>query len=211
MIGPIYTTWKRIWIISWIKAGYFYSLSLPISRLMNIFADWFHNYSKTSHIEHLYRSTPSLYRPAFHITRMKSTVSFLYLWKFCKSTTSIKRPYEFIPVNGRFRVVLLYLSDRHAVEYVYFSALKESSNWTASATMHKRLTGQVKSTRWRHLVELHWPMGGFMLMGFTSTHRSNNEWVNGLGPLLCAPDMLKWPAQSPMVEGRSKRRNNIQI
>ena len=40
--------------------------------------------SKTSFSDHLYGLTPSLYRPAFYKTEIKSTVSFLYLGKFCK-------------------------------------------------------------------------------------------------------------------------------
>ena len=43
-------------------------------------------YSKTSHTDHLYRSTPSPYLLAFHINEIQSTISCLYFGKFCTST-----------------------------------------------------------------------------------------------------------------------------
>ena len=61
-----------------------------------------YKYSKTSQTDCLYRSTPSLYQPAFHITEIKSC------GKFYKSTTSLNGPHEFTTVSGRFREVLLY-------------------------------------------------------------------------------------------------------
>ena len=66
-------------------------------------------YSETSHTDHLHRSTTSLYRPAFHVTEIKSTVSFLSCGKFDKSATSLHGPHEFTAVSGRFREVLLYM------------------------------------------------------------------------------------------------------
>ena len=66
-------------------------------------------YSETSHTNHLYRSTTSLYRPAFYITEIKSTVSFLCCGKIDKSTTSINGPHEFTTLSGQFKQVLLYL------------------------------------------------------------------------------------------------------
>ena len=63
---------------------------------------------KTSHTNHLYRSTPSLYRPAFHNSKIKSTEYSLYFGKSCNSTTSLNGPHEFTPAGGRFREFLLY-------------------------------------------------------------------------------------------------------
>ena len=65
--------------------------------------------SETSHADHLYRSTTSLYQPAFHITEITSTVSFLCCGKLYKLTTSLNGPHMFSTVSGRFREVLLYI------------------------------------------------------------------------------------------------------
>ena len=65
--------------------------------------------SKTSYTDHLYRSTTSLYRPAFNVTEIQSTVYTMYYGEFYKSTTSLNGPAEFTPANGRYREVLLYI------------------------------------------------------------------------------------------------------
>ena len=71
----------------------------------------YRSYSKTSHTNHLYRSTPSLYRPAFHNTKIKSTIYSQYFGKFCKWATSLNGPHEFTATGGRFREVLLYFGE----------------------------------------------------------------------------------------------------
>ena len=75
---------------------------------------------KTSHTDHLYRSTSSLYRWAFHITEIKCTISFLYFGEICNLTTSINGPDKFTLLNSQTREVLLYMHiamNRH--EHVY--------------------------------------------------------------------------------------------
>ena len=68
-----------------------------------------HKYNKTSHTDHLYRSTSSLYRWAFQITEIKCTISFLYFGKICNLTTSINGPDKFTLLNSQTREVLLYM------------------------------------------------------------------------------------------------------
>ena len=65
-------------------------------------------YSETSHTDHLYKSTTSLYGLAFLATEIKSAVSFQCCGKFSKSTTSLNGPAEFTAVSGRLREVLLW-------------------------------------------------------------------------------------------------------
>ena len=64
--------------------------------------------TSVKHRRHIQQTLP--YRPPLKIAlflyqpeKLKLKVHFLYLGKFCKPTTSLNGPHEFIDLNGRFR------------------------------------------------------------------------------------------------------------